>query len=82
MCFIVTMLQVEKAKNHYNGKKQLLQKIQEEVMDLKHSLEVKDQEMKAIIMEKKLLRHDLEKVQTNEKTLQSKVASLEVGILF
>jgi len=66
--------------SHYNGKKQLLQKSQEETMELKHSLEAKDQEVKTVTMEKKLLQLDLEKAQTNEKKLLSMVASLEAQV--
>lgn len=66
--------------SHYNGKKQLLQKNQEEMMELKHSLEVKEQEVKAMLMEKKLLQLDLDKVQSNEKKLKSAVASLEAQV--
>ena len=86
-CFFFVLFflsQMENAVNHYNSKKQLLQKSQEEMAELKRSFDVKDQEVKAIIMEKKLLQCDLEKLQTSEKSLLSKVASLEakVGILF
>ncbi|XP_051814282.1 nuclear mitotic apparatus protein 1 [Acanthochromis polyacanthus] len=72
--------QMENAVSHYNGKKQLLQKSQAEVDELKHSLEVKDREVKAIVMEKKLLQLDLDKAQTNEKKLLSLVASLEAQL--
>lgn len=75
---------METAVSHYNSKKQLLQESQEEVAELKHSLEVKEGEVKAITMEKKLLQLDLDKAQTNEKKLINTVASLEaqVGIMF
>lgn len=75
---------MEKAVSHYNSKKQLLQESQEEVAELKHSLEVKEREAKAISMEHKMLQLDLDKAQTNEKKLVSMVASLEaqVGIIF
>lgn len=70
--------------SHYNGKKQLLQESQEEVAELKQSLEVKDREVKAVTMENKMLQLDLDKAQTNEKRLVNVVASLEaqVGIVF
>lgn len=70
--------------SHYNGKKQLLQESQEEVVELKHSLEVKEREVKATTMENKLLQMDLDKAQTNEKALLNRVANLEaqVGIVF
>lgn len=66
--------------SHYNGKKQLLQKNQEEMMELKHSLEVKEQEVKAMQMEKKLLQLDLDRAQSNEKKLKGTVASLEAQV--
>ncbi|XP_042078464.1 nuclear mitotic apparatus protein 1 [Haplochromis burtoni] len=72
--------QMEKAANHYNSKKQLLQKSQEEVDALKLSLEAKEREMHTMIMEKKVLQLDLDKAQANEKTLSHRVASLEAQL--
>ncbi|XP_030600984.1 nuclear mitotic apparatus protein 1 isoform X2 [Archocentrus centrarchus] len=72
--------QMEKAVSHYNSKKLLLQKRQEEVDALKCSLEVKEQEMQAIITEKRLLQLDLEKAQSSEKMLSNRVASLEAQL--
>uniref|UniRef100_A0A3B5B1N0 Nuclear mitotic apparatus protein 1 n=1 Tax=Stegastes partitus TaxID=144197 RepID=A0A3B5B1N0_9TELE len=72
--------QMENAVSHYNSKKQLLQKSQEEVDELKHILEVKEREVKATTMEKKLLQLDLDKAQTNEKKLLSRMASLEAQL--
>lgn len=66
--------------SHYNGKKQLLQKSEDEVMELRRSLEVQEHETNALNMEKKLLKVDLDKAQTNEKKLLSKVASLEAQV--
>lgn len=74
------MPQIEKAVLHYNTKKQQLQKSEEEVKELRQSLEVKEHETNALIMEKKLLKVDLDKVQTNEKKLLSMVASLEAQV--
>ncbi|XP_031149109.1 nuclear mitotic apparatus protein 1 isoform X3 [Sander lucioperca] len=74
--------QMEKAVNHYNGKKQLLQESQEETVELKHSLEVKEREVKATTMEIRLLKLDLDKAQTNEKALLNRVASLEAQLAF
>lgn len=70
--------------SHYNSKKQLLQESQDEVAELKRSLEVKECEVKATTMENKLLQLDLDKAQTNEQALLNRVASLEaqVGIVF
>lgn len=82
--FIFSISQMENAASHYNSKKKLLQESQEEVAELKHSLEVKEGEVKAVTMEKKMLQLDLDKAQTNEKKLISTVASLEaqVGFMF
>lgn len=68
--------------NHYNSKKQLLQESQEEVAELKQSLEVKERELKAITTENKMLQLDLDKVQTNEKKLTNMVASLEAQVSY
>lgn len=78
------MPQMKKAVSHYNDKKQLLQESQQEVAELKHSLEVKECEVKTLIKENKILQWDLEKAQTSEKKLLNTVASLkaQVGILF
>lgn len=82
--FIISISQMEKAVSHYNGKKQLLQESQEEVAELKHSLEVKEGEVKAITMENKIIQLDLDKAQASEKKLINTVASLEaqVGFMF
>ncbi|XP_034557461.1 nuclear mitotic apparatus protein 1-like [Notolabrus celidotus] len=74
--------QMEKAVNFYNGKKQLLQESQDEVAELKNSLEVKECEVKTFTMENKILQLDLEKVQANEKKLSHAVASLEAQLAF
>lgn len=70
--------------SHYNGKKQLLQKSEEEMANLRHSLEIQDHKVKTVAMENKQLQLDLEKAQTNEKNLLKTVASLEaqVGVVF
>ncbi|XP_028320684.1 nuclear mitotic apparatus protein 1 isoform X1 [Gouania willdenowi] len=74
--------QMENAVSHYNNKKQLLQKSQEEFDKLKHSFEVKEREIKAFVMEKQLLQLDLDKAQANEKALLTKVTSLEAQLAF
>lgn len=79
VCYML-MPQMENAMSHYNGKKQLLQKSQQEVDELKHSLEIKEHEIKAVILENKQLKLDLDKTQTNEKKLSNKVASLEAQV--
>lgn len=71
---------MEKAVSHYNSKKQLLQESQEQVAELKHSLETKEKEAKAVAMENKMLQLDLDKAQANEKKLVSMVSSLEAQV--
>lgn len=71
---------MEKAYTSYNSKKQLLQESQGQVTELMNSLEVKEREVNAVIMENKILQLDLEKAQTNEKKLSSMVASLEAQV--
>lgn len=70
--------------SHYNSKKQLLQESQEELAEIKQTLEDKERDMKTLDMEKRMLQLDLDKAQTNEKKLVRMVASLEaqVGGLF
>lgn len=70
--------------SHYNSKKQLLQESQEELAEIKQTLEDKERDVKTLDMEKKMLQLDLDKAQTNEKKLVRMVASLEaqVGGLF
>ncbi|XP_077578070.1 uncharacterized protein LOC144200057 [Stigmatopora nigra] len=74
--------QVEKAVSHYNDKKQLLHESQEEVANLKHSLEVREKEVKAASMENKLLQMELEKAQSKEKNMLSTLARLEAQVAY
>ncbi|XP_077468456.1 nuclear mitotic apparatus protein 1 isoform X2 [Stigmatopora argus] len=74
--------QVEKAVSHYNDKKQLLHDSQEEVANLKHSLEVREKEVKAASLENKLLQMELEKAQGKEKNLLSTLARLEAQVAY
>ncbi|MEQ2243123.1 hypothetical protein ILYODFUR_003904 [Ilyodon furcidens] len=74
--------QMEKAVSHYNSKKQLLQKSEEDNMELKQALEVKDNEFKTILMENKALQLGLERIQANEKKLKGQVASLESQLAY
>ncbi|XP_055081853.1 nuclear mitotic apparatus protein 1 isoform X1 [Periophthalmus magnuspinnatus] len=74
--------QMEKAVSHYNSKKQLLQKSEEEMANLKHSLEVQEREVKTVTMENKLLQMELDKIQSNEKFLLNKITSLEAQLSF
>nr|XP_049581643.1 nuclear mitotic apparatus protein 1-like isoform X2 [Syngnathus scovelli]XP_049581644.1 nuclear mitotic apparatus protein 1-like isoform X2 [Syngnathus scovelli] len=74
--------QMEKAVSHYNDKKQLLQESQEEVAKLKHTLAVKEREVNATGTELKLLQLQLEKAQSKEKDMLSKLARLEAQVAF
>lgn len=71
---------MEKAVSHYNNKKQLLQESQEEVREIKQSLEIKESQLQAAVTDKKILQLDLDKAQTNEKRLLSLVAGLEAQV--
>uniref|UniRef100_A0A8C1J146 Nuclear mitotic apparatus protein 1 n=1 Tax=Cyprinus carpio TaxID=7962 RepID=A0A8C1J146_CYPCA len=72
--------QVEKAKNHYNGKKQLLVESQELNKTLEHSLEASKREVKALETELTLARMELDQASTKEKNLVAKVKSLEAQV--
>uniref|UniRef100_A0A673GX59 Nuclear mitotic apparatus protein 1-like n=1 Tax=Sinocyclocheilus rhinocerous TaxID=307959 RepID=A0A673GX59_9TELE len=74
--------QVEKAKNHYNSKKQLLVEAQELNKTLEHSLEASKREVKALETEMTLARMELDQASTKEKNLAAKVKSLEAQVDF
>ncbi|XP_029629589.1 nuclear mitotic apparatus protein 1 [Salmo trutta] len=74
--------QVEKAKSHYSGKKQQLVESQEQVTELQRSLEVREHEVNAVTTEMKLLQKELEKTRNKEKSLSSKVNTLEAQLAF
>ncbi|XP_016365125.1 nuclear mitotic apparatus protein 1 isoform X4 [Sinocyclocheilus rhinocerous] len=74
--------QVEKAKNHYNGKKQLLVEAQELNKTLEHSLEASKREVKDLETELTLARMELDQASTKEKDLAAKVKSLEAQVDF
>ncbi|KAM9452332.1 nuclear mitotic apparatus protein 1 isoform 2-T3 [Salvelinus alpinus] len=74
--------QVEKAKSHYSGKKQQLVESQEQVTELQRSLEVREHEVNAVTTEMKLLQKELEKTRSKEKSLSSKVNTLEAQLAF
>ncbi|KAL6471851.1 hypothetical protein MHYP_G00205010 [Metynnis hypsauchen] len=74
--------QVEKAKMHYNGKKQLLVEEQEARQALQVSLETTMSEVKALKAELKLSSIELEKTKVSEKNLLVKVQSLETQLDF
>lgn len=68
---------MEKAVSHYNNKKQLLQESQEELTEIKQSLELKESQLQVAMTNNKVLQRDLDKAQTSEKKLLSLVANLE-----
>lgn len=74
--------QMEKAVSHYNSKKQLLQQSEEVAANLKQSLEVQEQAAKTATMENQILQMELHKIQSNEKLLLDKIASLEAQLSF
>uniref|UniRef100_A0A671MG49 Nuclear mitotic apparatus protein 1-like n=1 Tax=Sinocyclocheilus anshuiensis TaxID=1608454 RepID=A0A671MG49_9TELE len=74
--------QVEKAKNHYNGKKQLLVEAQELNKTLEHSLEASKREVKDVETELTLARMEIDHLSTKEKDLAAKVKSLEAQVDF
>ncbi|XP_052472496.1 nuclear mitotic apparatus protein 1 isoform X2 [Carassius gibelio] len=74
--------QVEKAKNHYNGKKQLLVEAQELNKALEQSLEASKREVKDREVELALARIELDQAHTKEKKLAAKVKSLEAQVDF
>lgn len=76
----ISIPQMEKAVSHYNNKKQLLQESQEEVTEIKQSLELTERQLRAAITENKMLQLDLDKAQTNEKKLVTMVTSLEAQV--
>ncbi|XP_051535580.1 nuclear mitotic apparatus protein 1-like isoform X3 [Myxocyprinus asiaticus] len=74
--------QVELARNHYNGKKQLLLEAQETNKTLEHSLESCKREVKALETELTLARMNLDQAKTKEKNLVAKLKSLEAQVDF
>uniref|UniRef100_A0A8K9V5G5 Nuclear mitotic apparatus protein 1 n=1 Tax=Oncorhynchus mykiss TaxID=8022 RepID=A0A8K9V5G5_ONCMY len=74
------IIPVEKAKSHYSGKKQQLVESQEQVTELQRSLEVREHEVNAVTTEMKLLQKELEKARSKEKSLGSKINTLEAQV--
>ncbi|KAG7470907.1 hypothetical protein MATL_G00118910 [Megalops atlanticus] len=72
--------QVEKAKNHYNGKKQQLLEMTEKAQALGTALENSEQEVKTLKTEKKRLLMELEQAKSLEKNLTLKVNSLQAQV--
>ncbi|KAB5550086.1 hypothetical protein PHYPO_G00049680 [Pangasianodon hypophthalmus] len=72
--------QVEKAKTHYNGKKQQLLEEQEARQTLQASLETNEREAKTLKAELKLVSMELEKIKASEKSLMVKVKNLETQL--
>lgn len=71
---------MEKAKSHYSGKKQQLQESQDQVHELQCTLGVRENMVKAVTAEMKLLQVELDKARRSEKILSSKVTSLEAQV--
>ncbi|KAK9961771.1 hypothetical protein ABG768_007171 [Culter alburnus] len=74
--------QVEKAKNHYDSKKQLLVEAQELNKTFEQSLDGSKREIKALETELKLARMELDQANAKEKSLAAKVKSLEAQVDF
>lgn len=73
-------LQVEKAKTHYNGKKQQLLEEQEACRTLQAYLETSKSEAKALKAELKLVSMELENIKASEKRLEVEIKSLETQV--
>ncbi|KAK3531382.1 hypothetical protein QTP70_018179, partial [Hemibagrus guttatus] len=73
-------IQVEKAKTHYNGKKQQLLEEQEARQTLQAALETRESEAKALKAELKLVSIELEKIKASEKSLMVQIKSLETQL--
>ncbi|XP_051718657.1 nuclear mitotic apparatus protein 1-like isoform X2 [Ctenopharyngodon idella] len=74
--------QVEKAKNHYDSKKQLLVEAQEQNKSFEQSLDASKREIKALETELKLALMELDQAKAKEKSLAAKVKSLEAQVDF
>ncbi|XP_051965862.1 nuclear mitotic apparatus protein 1-like isoform X2 [Xyrauchen texanus] len=74
--------QVELARNHYNGKKQLLLEAQETNKSLEHSLESSKREVKALETELTLSHMNLDQANTKVKNLVAKLKNLEAQVDF
>nr|XP_023648289.1 nuclear mitotic apparatus protein 1 isoform X2 [Paramormyrops kingsleyae] len=72
--------QVQMAKTHYNGKKQQLLEVQEKAQTLENTLESRDQEVKVLRSEMKLLQIELDQAKLSEKDLALKVNSLQAQV--
>uniref|UniRef100_A0AAY4DAX1 Nuclear mitotic apparatus protein 1 n=1 Tax=Denticeps clupeoides TaxID=299321 RepID=A0AAY4DAX1_9TELE len=72
--------QLEKAKTHYNGKKQQLIEAQEKSCSLQASLENSQREVDALKAERKLLVLELEQAKVMEKSLATQVSTLQTQV--
>ncbi|XP_066522739.1 nuclear mitotic apparatus protein 1 isoform X1 [Hoplias malabaricus] len=75
-------VQMDKAKTHYNCKKQLLVEEQEARQALQISLETNESEVKALRTELKLASMELENAKVSEKNLLVKVKNLETQLSY
>ncbi|XP_047676272.1 nuclear mitotic apparatus protein 1 isoform X2 [Tachysurus fulvidraco] len=75
-------VQVEKAKTHYNGKKQELLEEQKACQTLQASLETSESEGKALKAELKVVSMELENIKASEKKLMAQIKSLETQLAY
>ncbi|KAL4647091.1 nuclear mitotic apparatus protein 1 [Arapaima gigas] len=73
-------LQVEKAKTHYNGKKQQVLEAHEKVQTLEKALESSEQEMKTLKVQMTRLQTTVDQTKLSEKNLVLKVNSLQAQV--
>lgn len=66
--------------SHYNGKKELLLQSQEEVAELRRSVQRREEELQAAATRHQLLQLEVEQVRSSEKKLLGSVASLEAQV--
>lgn len=74
------IFQMEKAKNHYNGKKQQLLEANEKVHAIAKALETSEQEAKTLKEQMKVLQLELEQANGLQKDLILKVNSLQAQV--
>lgn len=71
---------MEKAKSHYNNKKELLLQSQEEVTELRRLVQQREDELQAATTRSQLLQLEVEQVRSSEKKLLGNMASLEAQV--
>uniref|UniRef100_A0A8C9VNS3 Nuclear mitotic apparatus protein 1 n=1 Tax=Scleropages formosus TaxID=113540 RepID=A0A8C9VNS3_SCLFO len=78
--YFIIFLPLEKAKTHYNGKKQQVLEAQEKVQTLEKALESNEHEVKTLKGQMKLLQTSLDQAKLSEKNLVLKVNSLQAQV--